>query len=464
MKRDHDYLDCILYIVFMILIVYMFMLKYVIVLNYSYVFLGIIVLVSVIASAFLKTLKIKNNLLIGFSGIKPVFLEIKPTLLLVTGASSMGKTRFIQRIIKKLSNKIDIYIFDWYNEYHVLDLPCHEVNLSTMTFSIRNEKEIIEIRDLLSITLNLTVHQTNLLLRVLKALNSSGLVEVSALDIKRMIEQLAIDYENRLEIEAQQVLLKKFEGLTIGEKRLTYSIDPGVFVITGGELEKRVGYAIVLRDLIQKFSRENFLKRKSRVIVIEEVHSLIPVEDVIFVKWILELQKYGAIIIMIAPSASLVNKAIRIRTPIWISFATAPSDASLVNLKLKEEEAVIRKAGKIIKFKPLFFKIKEKKQLKIKESKIRQTSSGGKNNYTIIINNNEIYSLNKSTNTTSKNIYKIDDEWLIDHIDPNTVKVSGPNVTTYLPLTIESIVKLEEIKAPEKVIDEFITILAKENY
>jgi len=211
------------------------------------------------------------------------------------------------------------------------------------------------------------------------------------------------------------------------------------------------------------------------VIVIEEVHSLIPVEDVMFVKWVLELQKYGAMIIMIAPSVSLVSKAIRIRTPIWISFATAPSDASLVNLKLKEGEAIIRKTGKIIKVKPLFFKIKER-QLKIKErcsiitminnkkSKVRKTSSDGKNNYTIITNNNEIYSLNKNSNTTSKNIYEIDDEWLIDHIDPNTVKVSGPNVTTYLPLTIESIIKLEEIKAPEKVIDEFITILAKENY
>jgi len=468
-------LDYILYIVLTILIVYIFMFKCITILNYSYVFLSIFILVSIIVFVFLKTLKIRNSLLIGFSGIKPIFLEVRPTLLLVTGASSTGKTRFIQRIIKKLSSKIDTYIFDWYDEYHVLELPRHEVNLSTITFPIGREKEIIETRDLLSTTLNLTAQQANLLLRVLKALNGNGLVKVSIPDIKRMIEQLATNYEDKLEIETQQILLKKFESLTIEEKSLIHSIDPGIFVIVGGELEKRIGYALILRGLLQKFSRENFFKRKCKIIVIEEVHNLIPVEDTMFAKWIFELQKYGAMVIMIAPSASLVNKAIKMRTPIWISFATAPGDTSIVPLKLGDEEAIIRKAEKIIKVRPLFFKIKEEKQLKTKEecsiaaminNKIEQVFMDGKNNnYMIITTNNEIYSLSSKDTSISPNIYKMmDDKWLIDRIDLNTVKISGPNITTYLPLTIESIAKLEEMKVPEKVIDEFLTILAKENY
>ncbi len=479
MRKNYNYLDCILYIDSIILTANMFISEHETTLDYTYAFLGVFILINAVAFTFLKALKIKNSLLIGFSGIRPIFLEVDPILLLVTGVSSSGKTRFIQRIIKKLSSKSNIYVFDWHDEYHALGLPRREMNLSTVVFPIRREREIIETRDLLGATLNLTAQQVNLLLRVLKALSSKGLVEVGILDIKRMIEQLAIDYENRSEIAAHQILLRKFESLVIGGRRLICFTDPGVFIITGGEVEKRIGYALILKKLLQKFSREKFLEKICRVIVIEEAHNLIPTEDTMFAKWVLELQKCGVMIIMVAPSASLISKVIRARVPIWISFATTFNDAPVVNLRLGRGEAIIKEWGKIKKIKPLFFKM-EKRKLKIRErhsiitmisnklklikNKVRQTYVNERDNYTITTNNNKIYSLNNGTNTIFKNICKINDEWLVDHIDPSTVKISGPNITLHLPLTIESVVKLEEIEAPEEVIDKFLTILAGEDH
>ncbi|MEM1546082.1 MAG: hypothetical protein QXP91_06450 [Candidatus Methanomethylicia archaeon] len=468
-----------MYIVFALLITYILIFKHETTLDYTYVFLCIFTLVGVVTLALLKVLRIKNSLLVGFSGIRPVFLEIRPILLLVTGASSSGKTRFIQRIIKKLSNKSNIYVFDWYDEYNVLGLPRHEMNLSTVVFPIEKEGEIIETRDLLGTALNLTDQQMNLLLRVLKALSNRGVAEVSILDIKRMIERLAIDYENISETTMQQIILRKLESLIIGERRSIRFTDPGVFVVTGGETEKKIGYALILKQLLQKFSREKSLEEICGIIVIEEAHNLISTEDTIFTKWILEVQKCGAMIIMITPSASLISKAIKVRAPLWISFATAPNDTSVVNLKLKGGEAIIKEWGKITKIKPLFFKMEKRKieikercyiitiinnKLKLIKNRVRQTCVDKESNYTIATNNNEIYSLNKDSNMIFKNICRTNGEWLIDYIDSNTVRISGPNIILYLPLTIESIAKLEEIKAPEKVIDKFLTILAEKNH
>lgn len=475
--KDNDYLNKVLYIIFLVLVIYVFTSKITIMLDYNYICLSTLIgMVTIFI--FIKVLKIRDNLLIGFSGIKPIFLEIRPTLFLVTGVSGSGKTRFTQRIIKKLGKKNSVYVFDWYNEYHVLNFPRHEITLSEIGFPIKTEIELIETRDILSAALNLTDGQTNILSRALKALNSKGLTKINIPEIKEMVEQLAIDYENRAETIAWQILLRKFEGLVMGKRCSVSFTNPGIFVIAGGDVEKKIGYALVLRRLLQEFSKEGILKKVCRVIVIEEAHNLIPEErrNLMFEKWILEMQKYGVMVIMIAPSTSLLSKTVKIRTPIWISFAIAPSDASIVDLKLKRGEAVIREGGEAVKFRPLLFKIRNRQletkgkhsitaiiRCKLMKNKTKRRYVSEKGTYMIIIDNDSVYSSRGSVNTFSKNIYRIYNEWIINRIDSNNVEVLGPNVDTRLPLAIESVAKLEEIKAPDKVIDEFLTILAEKD-
>lgn len=291
-----------------------------------------------------------------------------------------------------------------------------------------------------------------------------------------MVEQLAIDYEDKSETIAWQILLRKFEGLVIGKRRSVHFTDPGVFVVAGGDIEKKIGYALVLRRLLQEFSKERILKRVCRVIVIEEAHNLIPEEkgNLIFEKWILEMQKHGVMVIIIAPSTSLLSKTVKIRAPVWISFAIAPSNALTVGLKLKRGEAIIREGGEATKFRPLLFKIRNRQletrekhsittiiRCKLMKNKTKRKCVSEKGTYVIMIDDNDVYSSKEGVSMTSKNIYKIDNEWIINRTDSNNVEVLGPNISLRLPLAIESIIKLEEVKAPDKVIDEFLTILAE---
>ena len=308
-------------------------------------FLNLIIVALLIAILYL-TVKVKDMVFIGFNGFKPVFIRIT-TPIVITGVTGTGKTCFTKYLVKKLRKKFKIIVFDWNNEYSNVLLSTI-VNVGSYKFRILDRRDAIEARDLIAASLNLTDPQTNLIGKILNSLIGG---EVYIKDLVKHIGNYPVD--DSVTLTVREALLRKISPFIGDEDTLNpQNIDYGAIVIDGGEIERRVGYALILKDLWQRKVMEGRRENFDTILIIEEAHNLVPYTSnsgfSVFEKWILEIRKYGVVTILVSPSISLLSNVVSANTSIYINF-TEPRKAKIklysreLNISVpfyKDDEAV----------------------------------------------------------------------------------------------------------------------------
>jgi DNA helicase HerA-like ATPase len=279
-------------------------------------------LIAILALA----VKVKDMVFIGFNGFKPVFIRLT-TPIVITGVTGTGKTCFTKYLIKKLMKKFKIIVFDWNNEYSNVLLST-TVNVGNYKFRILNRRDAVEARDLIAASLNLTDPQTNLLGKILTSLIGS---EVYVRDLVKHISKYPVDDSATLTV--REALLRKISPFIGDEDAFNpQDIDDGAIVIDGGEVERKIGYALILKDIWQRRVREGRRENFDTILIIEEAHNLVPCTDNlefnVFERWILEIRKYGVITILVSPSISLLSNVVSANTSMYINF-TEPRKAKI---------------------------------------------------------------------------------------------------------------------------------------
>lgn len=283
----------------------------------SLVALNLLIVVSAVTILTL-TIKIRNMVFIGFSGFSPVFIRLT-TPIVITGVTGTGKTCFTKYLLRKLRKKFKVMVFDWNDEYSNVAVST-TISISNYKFRILSRRDAIEARDLIAASLNLTDPQTNLLGKILSSLIGS---EVYIKDLVKHIGNYPID--DTVTLTVREALLRKISPFTGGEDMLDFqNVNDGAIVIDGGEIERKVGYALILKDLWQRKIREGRKKDFDMILVIEEAHNLIPYRDnselSVFERWILEIRKYGVVTILVSPSMSLLSNVVSANTAMYINF------------------------------------------------------------------------------------------------------------------------------------------------
>ena len=278
------------------------------------------------AAIILLAIKIKNMIFIGFNGFKPVFIRLV-TPIVITGVTGTGKTCFTKYLVKKLRKKFKVMVFDWNDEYSNVVLST-AVSISNYKFRILSRRDAIEARDLIAASLSLTDPQTNLLGKILFSLIGS---EVYIKDLVKHIGNYSVDDIATLTV--REALLRKISPF-IGDEDISgfQNVDDGAIVIDGGEIERKVGYALILKDLWQRKIKEGRKGDFDTILIIEEAHNLVPYKDSselsVFERWILEIRKYGVVTILVSPSISLLSNVVTANTAIYINF-TEPKKAEI---------------------------------------------------------------------------------------------------------------------------------------
>lgn len=276
--------------------------------------LMIVPVVAVLALVF----TVKDKVFIGFSGFKPVFIRLA-TPIVITGVTGTGKTYFTKYLVKKLRKKFKIIVLDWNNEYYNI-VGSTIININNYKFKILDRRDAIEVRDLIAASLTLTDPQTNLLGRILTSLIGS---EIYVKDLVEYIASYPVDDSATLTV--REALLRKLSPFTGGGDVLgPQNVDEGAVVVDGGEVERRVGYALVLKDLWQKRVKEGWRRGFDTILVIEEAHNLMPHTGIpglsVFERWILEIRKYGVVTVLVSPSMSLLSDVVSANTAIYVNF------------------------------------------------------------------------------------------------------------------------------------------------
>lgn len=326
--------------------------------------LGIIVIVIIMLMiSIIRFLKgIKDKVFIGFSSIKPVYLDLTGNKhIVVFGMTGSGKTETVKRILRRYGKKK--LVIDWSGEYREYS--------SVKPFELKIDLKKEEIIDAIISTFQLTIPQQTLLIEASR--RSGGLKEI--------IEEIRkIDYQSNSGREVRDALIRR---LSILEKLSLFNGERSLTEIESIDLS---GIIFEAKKLVANIVLKSFYnKPEPRILVIEEAQNVMPRiqnQDIInTVELIInELRKYGVNVILIAQTPSQISTVYRNAEYIFIHrLRLTHYEAQEMGLKQEDIEEVSKlKVGECI-----LISGNEKRKIKIlglkKEEKVKNVKPNDQN-------------------------------------------------------------------------------------
>lgn len=322
-----------------------------------------IITISTLTIGIIIWVKSGDKILIGFDGVKPVYIDISGNKhIVIFGMTGSGKTETAKRILK--GSKKEKLIIDWSGEY----LDYKSVEPSELKINLKQEDVI----DAIISTFQLTIPQQTLLIEAVK--RSGG----SLRDVINNVKDIECKSDSGREV--RDALLRR---LSILEKLNLFNGTRDLMEVEAVDLSKM---AFEAKKLAANIILKSFYNNpKPRILVIEEAQNIMPrnqnPDSINTLELIInELRKYGVNVILIAQTPSQISTVYRNAEYIILhkmrlthyeiqELGLKPEDAEAIS-KLDVGECIILRGG-------LKRKVKVKTAKKVKRISMEEADCKG---------------------------------------------------------------------------------------
>ncbi|MEM2136557.1 MAG: DUF87 domain-containing protein [Candidatus Methanomethylicia archaeon] len=254
----------------------------------------IVICLTIVSTAImLNIIRFKGKILIGFYGIKPVYIDLSGNRhVIIFGMTGSGKTETAKKIIGK--TKRSKLILDWSGEYS----DYKSVEPRELQIDLKRD----DIIDAIISTFQLTLPQQTLLIEASKR---SGKLNEIIEEVKR------INYQSDSGREVRDALIRK---LTILEKLNIFTGEKKLKDVEAINLSKM---AFEAKKLAVNIILKSFYNNpEERILVIEEAQNIMPrtqnIDTINTAELIInELRKHGVNVILIAQTPSQISTVYR---------------------------------------------------------------------------------------------------------------------------------------------------------
>ena len=342
---------------------------------------GALALLLVLPASYLAGLayaRARGRIVLGRSGLRPVYVKPEPGHVVIYGRTGSGKSNTAMVIVSELSKRVPVMVLDWHGEY--VAMPGFKVLVPGNNFSINPlehrcgqlSEHMDFLVDLFGDVYHFTEPQRYMFRVILKQLYSEG-AQPTLSQFMELLEEVPI--RSYYDHEIKMALKRRLSGLTEGRAGRALSqrstmdlselfsssvvIDLSVF---RSLYTKRLFCMILLKLLYDYATTERGISPGVRhVTVIEEAWNVIPyrrldTEPSIGERLFAELRKHGELLIAVTQFPSETAWSIMKNARLLILHSLPPKELSLagVDAELSKHlsrpgRAVIVEGSKVIR-------------------------------------------------------------------------------------------------------------------
>lgn len=315
------------------------------------------------------------RVMLGFSGIIPFFLGLRPGHIVIYGRTGSGKTNTAKLIASSVAKRVPVLVLDWAGEYEIegFDIlePGDELRLNPLEYISGDFSEHIDfLVDLFGDTFNFTEPQRYMFRNALKAAFSRA-SNPTLSDVLRAMDSMPPRsyYDHEIKIAIRRRLAQLTEG-RVGRAFSDTKVDlaslfeENVVVNLGvfRSIHSRKLFMLLLLKLLYDYAVFYRGRRDglAHVTIIEEAWNVIPYRRLdagptIGERLFAELRKYGECIVAVSQSPTETAWSITKNARVIVLHAGLSKDAESMGLissgdfeleELKVGEALVIQEGK----------------------------------------------------------------------------------------------------------------------